>query len=91
MRGDSLLGPDPSPDNYGDLFRHQVNSVAERLADLKARFQNATGGDKDDLRKEIESVQSDLTDALADSPAPKDAVDWRVQFGEVFAKEAAST
>ena len=86
VRGDSLLGPDPSPDNYGDLFRHQVNSVAERLADLKARFQNATGGDKDDLRKEIESVQSDLTDALADSPAPKDAVDWRVQFGEVFAK-----
>ena len=84
VRGDSLLGPDPSPDNYGDLFRHQVNSVAERLADLKARFQNAIGPAKDDLRKQIEAVQSDLTDALADSPAPDNAVDWRVQFGEVF-------
>ena len=27
--GDSLLGPDPSPENYGDLFRHQAHSVAE--------------------------------------------------------------
>ena len=86
VRGDSLLGPDPSPDNYGDLFRHQVNSVAERLAGLKARFQNAIGPAKDSLRKQIEAVQSDLTDALADSPAPENAVDWRVQFGEVFVK-----
>ena len=84
--GDSLLGPDPSPDNYGDLFRHQVNSVADQLADLKARYMEATGPDKDTLREKITEVQARLTGALADSPAPPDAVDWRVGFGEVFAK-----
>ena len=86
VRGDSLLGPDPSPDNYGDLFRHQINSVAGRLADLKARYMEAIGSDKATLRDEIASVQARLTDALADSPAPQDAVDWRVEFGEVFSQ-----
>ena len=84
--GDSLLGPDPSPDNYGDLFRHQVHSVAGEVADLKARYMEATGPDKATLREEITDVQARLTAALADSPAPPDAVDWRVGFGEIFAK-----
>ena len=83
--GDSLLGPDPSPDNYGDLFRFQVDSVAAQLVDLKARYMEAIGSDKATLRDEIASVQARLTTALADSPAPPDAVDWRVEFGEVFA------
>ena len=86
VRGDSLLGPDPSPDNYGDLFRHQINSVAGRLADLKARYMEAIGSDKATLRDEIEGVQARLADALADSPARPDALDWRVQFGEVFSQ-----
>ena len=85
VRGDSLLGPDPSPDNYGDLFRHQINSVAGRLADLKARYMEAIGSDKATLRDEIASVQARLTTALADSPAPSESVDWRVVFGEVLA------
>ena len=84
--GDSLLGPDPSPDNYGDLFRHQVNSVASQIVDLKARYMEATGPDKAALRDNITSVQARLTTALADSPAPPDAVDWRVEFGEVFSQ-----
>ena len=45
----------------------------------------ATGQDKDTLREKITEVQAQLTAALADSPAPPDAVDWRVEFGEVFA------
>ena len=84
--GDSLLGPDPSPDNYGDLFRHQVHSVAGEVADLKARYMEATGQDKDTLREKIAGVQASLTAALDDSPAPSDAVDWRVEFGEVFSE-----
>ena len=85
VRGDSLLGPDPSPEDYGDLFRHQAQSVAGRLVDLKAKYMATTGPDKDTLRGEIESVQKQLTAALADSPAPNGSVDWRVQFAEVFA------
>ena len=56
VQGDSLLGPDPSPDNYGDLFRYRAHSVATQLADLKARHLEATTG-KDELREEIERVQ----------------------------------
>ena len=85
--GDSLLGPDPSPENYGDLFRHQVNSVAGQLADLKAGYMEATGRPlKDDLKGKIAHVQARLTAALDDSPAPPEAVDWRVIFGEVFSR-----
>ena len=84
--GDSLLGPDPSPDNYGDLFRHQVNSVAGQLANLKSSYMEATGPLKDHLREKIAHVQVRLTDALTDSPAPKDAADWRVEFVEVFSR-----
>ena len=83
VRGDSILGPDPSPESYGDLFRHQVNTVAGRLADLKAKHMEATAG-KDALRDEIERLQGELRAALADTPAPAEAVDWRVEFAEVF-------
>ena len=83
VKGDSLLGPDPSPDSYGDLFRHRAHAVAAQLADLKGRHMESTT-DKDALKEEIERVQDDLRDALADTPAPSDAVDWRVEFAEVF-------
>ena len=83
VKGDTLLGPDPSPDSYGDLFRHRAHAVAAQLADLKGRHMESTT-DKDALKEEIERVQDDLRDALADTPAPSDAVDWRVEFAEVF-------
>ena len=83
VKGDSLLGPDPSPDNYGDLFRFRAHSVATQLVDLKAQHMDATTG-KDALKEEIERVQGELREALADTPAPDGAVDWRVEFAEVF-------
>ena len=83
VKGDSLLGPDPSPNNYGDLFRHRAHSVAAQLADLKAQHMEATTG-KDALKEEIVRVQSELREALADTPASAGAVDWRVEFAEVF-------
>ena len=84
VQGDSILGPDPDPDSYGNLFRHQVHTVAERLADLKRQHIEAIGSAKDALRKDIETVYDDLAAALTDSPASEDAVDWRVEFAEVF-------
>ena len=84
VQGDSLLGPDPSSDNYGDLFRHRAHEVAARLADLKAKYMSESTADKNTLREDVESVQSELRNALSDTPAPEGAVDWRVQFAEVF-------
>ena len=46
----------------------------------------AIGPDKATLREKITEVQTRLTAALADSPAPPDALDWRVEFGEVFSQ-----
>ena len=81
--GDSLLGPSPSVDSYGDLFRYRAHEVAAQLAALKAGHMAATTG-KEELRHEIERVQDDLREALADTPAPAGATDWRVEFAEVF-------
>ncbi len=85
VRGDSLLGPDPSPDNYGDLFRNRVHSSASRLAELKSEYMDASTG-KDEIKEQIEQVQFQLRAAIADSPAPEEAVDWRIEFAEVFAR-----
>ncbi len=85
--GDSLLGPDPGAESYGDLFRHRAESTAVRLAELKAGYMKATTG-KDALKGEIEGVEDELREALADSPAPAGAIDWRVHFAEVFAQRA---
>ena len=82
--GDSLLGPDPSPENYGDLFRHQAHSVADSLATLKKDHMSAQGTGKKELKEEVEAVERELREALAESPAKEGAVDWRVQFAEVF-------
>ena len=83
LRGDSLLGPNPSADSYGDMFRHRAQDVAARLAELKAQHMAATTG-KETLRSEIERVQDELKEALADAPSPQGATDWRVEFAEVF-------
>jgi len=82
--GDSLLGPDPSPENYGTLFQHRVHDLAGHLAVLKDRHMRATGQDKINLTKEVEALKSQLREALAESAAPNGAVDWRVEFAEVF-------
>ncbi len=82
--GDSLLGPDPSPENYGTLFRHRVHQLAGQLAILKDKHMRATGQEKANLTKDIESLKAQLREALEESAAPEGAVDWRVEYAEVF-------
>jgi hypothetical protein len=82
--GDSLLGPDPSPENFGDLFRHRVHQLAGQLAALKDRHMRATGQEKTNLTKDIEGLKAQLREALAESAVPEGVVDWRVEFAEVF-------
>lgn len=82
--GDSLLGPDPSPDNYGNLFRHRIHELAGQVAQLKQKHMRETGSEKLRLAKDIESIQGSLREALVDSSAPGEAIDWRVEFAEVF-------
>ena len=86
VRGDSLLGPDPSPDSYGDLFRFKARDLAERLTKLKGEHMKETSASKFALKAEIESAQAELRAALGDAAAPEAAVDWRVEFAEVFAQ-----
>ncbi len=82
--GDSLIAPDPNPNNYGTLFRHQVHKIASQLADLKGMHMKATSQEKDSLFTEIEGLQGELREALSDEAAPEEGADWRVEFAEVF-------
>ena len=82
--GDSLLGPDPDPESFGDLFRAGVHMVADDLAILKEEFMGSTGAEKDRLKEEVEELQDELKSARAEASPPQDVVDWSVEFAEVF-------
>ena len=82
--GDSLLGSDPDPANFGDLFRAGVHMVADELAVYKEEFMKSTGAEKERLRAEIEELQDQLIHARAESSPPQGVVDWGVEFAEVF-------
>jgi len=85
--GDSLTAPDPNPSAQNpqyQMFREQAHSAATRLAGLKHRHMNAVDSDKRRLAEEIREEMANLRAALAFSPAPDDAVDWRITFAEIF-------
>ena len=88
--GDSLLGPDPDPDSLSDLFKNKAHEVAEKLSDFKRDHMGATGSQKENFKKNIESLQNELRRVLAAMPAPEGSVDWRVEFAEVFEKRGGS-
>lgn len=81
-RGDSLTAPDPRI--ASDLFRQAVHEAASRLAQLKAGYMLEAGTAKETFRSQIQEAETGLQLALADSPAPSVAVDWRIEFAEVF-------
>ncbi len=81
--GDSLMGPDPSPENVGEMFRRVAHNKAHTIATLKAKHMRAVGSEKATLKSAIEKTYEDLKTALGGSQAPAGAVDWRVEFAEV--------
>lgn len=87
VRGDSLLGPDPNPDDYGDMFRNAVREQADALARAKEQYFKATGSEKANAWHAVDEAERALREALTDDkPAPEGAVDWRIAFADVFAE-----
>jgi hypothetical protein len=70
-----------------DLFRSVLIQHADRLAQLKGKYLRAYGEEKRRLERQIKDEESQLRDALRDSPAPRGALDWRIAFAEVFAEK----
>jgi len=83
--GDSLTAPNPQA--MPDLFRSVLIQHADRLAQLKGKYLRAYGEEKRRLERQIKDEESQLRDALRDSPAPQGALDWRIAFAEVFAEK----
>jgi hypothetical protein len=84
VRGDSLLAPDLGSTLQTDMFLQAAHQDAAELSRLKEQFLRETGEEKHLLERQIVGVRAKLTAALRDVPSPKDSVDWRVEFAEVF-------
>ena len=81
--GDSLLGPDPSPENYGDLSHDLAARL--NLSHLKSEYLKAnTEVHKQSLKTTIGNVERQVKLALGDAAVPSDVVDWRIAFAEVY-------
>ena len=86
VRGDSLLGPDPSPENLGGLSSHWVRDLD--VVELKSQYMYADDPKKKlQLRARIESTYEKIRQVFGDGgDVLSDGVlDWRVNFAEVFA------
>ncbi len=85
--GDSLLGPDPSA---GVEVQGTLGYDAERvrqLGRLKTDFMRASlGPDKERLRRDIQRIADGVREALGAAGVDLEALDWRVEFAEVFAQ-----
>jgi hypothetical protein len=78
--GNSVTGPDPQ--SYTELF---LTERARQLAILKGQYMRAHGQTKQSLRRLVQKEQRELAFELRSlSPG---AIDWRVQFCEVFFSE----
>jgi type I restriction-modification system DNA methylase subunit len=86
--GDSLLGPDPSAGVEVQGTLGQDIEQFRRLGELKGKYMRAsTGHDKERLRAEIRETEAGIREALGAGGADEGAIDWRVEFSEIFAIE----
>ena len=86
VRGDSLLGPDPSAGVEVQIGLGRDVEQIRRLGERKAEYLRASAGpEKGRLRGEIQALEEQVKTELGDGAVSEDAVDWRLQFAEVFA------
>ena len=86
VRGDSLLGQDPSAGVEVQGALGYSAELVQRLGRLKADFMRASlGPDKERLRKEIQDAADGVREALGVIGVVQGVIDWRVEFPEVFA------
>ena len=84
VRGDSLLGPDPSVNVEIQGTLGQDVEQFRNLGRLKAAYLPAYLDEaKEDLRQQIEKLTGDIRKALGVS-AIADTIDWRTEFTEIF-------
>ncbi len=85
VQGDSLLGPDPSETGQQGVLGYEGTRI-DRLRELKRQFMTEYIGDrKQALRQSIEAVEADIRERLSHFAQSGNALDWRVEFAEVFA------
>ena len=85
VRGDSLLGPDPSPSTEVQVTLGQDIELMKRLGERKSEYMRASiGVDKQRLKNEIRAAEEEVRNALGKASARDGMVDWRVSFADVF-------
>ena len=86
VRGDSLLGPDPSAGVEVQIGLGRDVEQIHRLGERKAEYMRASAGqEKERLRGEIQTLEEQVKTELGDGAVSEESVDWRLQFAEVFA------
>ena len=87
VKGDSLLGPDPSASVEIQGTLGQDVDLMRRLGQSKADYMRAyVGSDKERLRSAIQNLRAQVETVLGGVGVPTGVVDWRVEFAEVFAQ-----
>ena len=87
VKGDSLLGPDPSAGVVVQGALGQDMEQIRRLGRLKADYMRASiGTDKERLKGDIQETEERIRESLGVVGVAEGAVDWRVEFAEVFAE-----
>ena len=85
--GDSLLGPDPSAGVVVQGALGQDMEQIRLLGQLKADYMRASiGADKERLKRDIQDAEERIRESLGVVGVADGAVDWRVEFAEVFSE-----
>ena len=81
VRGDSVGGPSPEATQLGLM----TQAIRTNLIERRGEYLRAFGDEKTGLRREIDTLTTELASEMAHGEQYQNAVDWLVEFPEVFA------